>query len=70
MDLQPSFFGLAATLGVILASVAAWAFFWWLSGHANSGVRRPIRVVLVFAGVLYVALLLYTVFAPIRTGHP
>jgi hypothetical protein len=66
LDLQPSF-GLAVTLGSILASVAVWAFFWWLSGHAKTGVRRPIRVVLVLAGVLYVALFLYTFLVPIDT---
>jgi hypothetical protein len=67
LDLQPSF-GLAASVGSILASVAVWAFFWWLSGHAKTGLRRPIRVVLVLAGVLYVAFFLYTFLGPIDTG--
>jgi cytochrome b561 len=69
VDLQPSF-GLAVTVGLILASVAVWAFFWWLSGRAKTGVRRRIRVVLVLAGVLYVALYLNTFLVPIHTGRP
>ncbi len=69
VDLQPSL-GLAVSLSVILASVAVWAFFWWLSGHAKTGVRRPVRVVLVLAGVLFVALYLYTFLVPIHTGRP
>lgn len=69
VDLQPSL-GLAATVGSILASVAVWALFWWRSSHAKASVRRPIRVVLVLAGVLYVALFLYTLLLPINTGRP
>ncbi len=68
VDLQP--FTLAVTLGLILASVGVWAFFWWLSGHAKPGVRHPVRVGLVLAGVLYVALYLYTFLVPIHTGRP
>ena len=68
LDLQP--FALAVTVGLILASVAVWAFFWWLSGRAKTGVRRPVRVVLVLAGILYVASYLYTFLVPIHTGPP
>lgn len=67
LDLQPSF-GLVLTVGSIVASVAIWAFFWWRSSHAKTGVRHRVRVVLVLAGVLSAALFLYTFLVPTDTG--
>lgn len=61
---QQSSFGFVLTWVVLLAFVVAWAFVWWLAGRANASLRRQIRVVLVLAAVLCLALFLYSVFAP------
>ena len=63
VDKQSSF-GFVLTWTVLLAFIVAWVFVWWLAGRVNAALRRQIRVVLLLAAVLCLALLLYSVFAP------